>query len=117
MTATPPIELARRLARLSAALAAAAAAGDLDDVERLLAARAAALAERAAATPPGPAEAAELAGLGRAIEDADRRTRASLEAVVANLRGELARLGLGARAARAYLAADPVAPGWIDRRD
>lgn len=118
MTSTSRLETARQLARLSVALADAVAVGDLDAAERLLAERGRLLAQaRAPLSGPAAAEGRALGGLRDAVQEADRQARVALEAIAAELRAALAGLAAGAHAARAYLAPEPVAPGWVDRRD
>lgn len=114
----PLVEVALDLARLSDALAETLEAGDFDAAERLVAERGRVLTTaRDIPTPSLPADLALLADARNAILSADRRSAVALESGITGLHGELAELATGARAVRAYLAPDPIAPGWVDRND
>jgi hypothetical protein len=84
------------LAALADREQAAARAGRLDEVEALAAERAALVAALPARAPAGARDALEAA---LAAQEA---TRAALAEALAGVRGELAALGRGRRAARAY---------------
>lgn len=102
------------LVRVSEALADALERDDLDAAERLLAARQtlldglgrvardAAPALRASATP---------------LAAAHQRSHAALLTRVGRLRDELGELATGVTALRAYAPVEPLAPGFLDRRD
>jgi hypothetical protein len=109
---------ARVLAHLSQALADALETGDLDAAERLLAERALAL-EHVPITPlpGGPLDAEALAEARAVLEAADRRSQALLTHALDATHAELGELSHGARAMRAYLPAEPLAPGFVDRHD
>jgi hypothetical protein len=114
----PLVDIALELARASDALAGALEAGDLDTAEGLVAERDRLLAM--AAGLPGPGDDGDrgaLTAARAAIAQADRRSERAVRAALEGLQAEMAALARGARAVHAYLGTDPMAPGWIDRRD
>lgn len=102
------------LMRLTEALADALESGDLDAAQGLLATR-----EEVLQTAPGtaPADSRTLAEAAAAVAEATRRGEAALLRAIAEARAELASLGRGAEALRAYFPAEPPAPGWVDRHE
>jgi hypothetical protein len=106
---TPSI--AKQLARVSEALAAALEGDDLEAAERLATDRDRLLQALTSAAP------APMMPALRAALDADRRSQSALLRRVAAVRAELAELSAGTSAVRAYAPAEPLAPGFVDRRD
>ena len=118
MTPASLLDAARELARMSRELTGALEAGDLDGAERLVTERGRLLQSvLAASTAVTPADSATLASARAAVLDADGRSVAALGRVLDEARSGLATLGEGARAVRAYLPSEPLAAGWVDRRD
>ena len=106
------------LVALGDALVRALQAGDLDAAERLAEDRQRALDRCQRQTlavraddPPATQEAA------RTIVSGDLRGRDILGAILDATRAELAGLAAGASAVRAYGPLEPLAPGFVDRRD
>jgi len=111
-------EAARELARLSRAIAFALEAGDLDAAERAVDERGRLLDLVADRRLPVTGDTAAAMSEARAvIADADARSGAALERAAAEARAALGALGDGARALRAYLPAEPLSAGYVDRHD
>ena len=102
---------AQELARVSEALASALEAGDLGAADRFIEERERLLDTLAAGAP------APLVPALRAALEADRRGQAALLRTVAAVRAELAEIAAGTSAMRAYAPSEPLAPGFVDRRD
>jgi hypothetical protein len=109
-------DMARELARLSRAIASALDDADLDGAEALVAERGR-LLERAASGLAPVADPPAVVSARAAIVEADRRSEAAVRAAIDRAHAELAALARGARALDAYGAGEPLAPGWVDRRD
>lgn len=114
----PLVDIALELARVSDALAAALEAGDLDRAEALVVERGR-LLDAARDTPPPtlPADVARLTELSTAMLTAGDRAATALTSGIDDLHSQLGDLATGARAMRAYLTPDPLAPGYVDRHD
>jgi hypothetical protein len=112
------VATARLLAHLSQALADALESGDLEAAERFLAERALALEQvPITSLPSGPPDAEALAEARATVEAAERRSHSLLTRALEATHAELGDLAHGARAMRAYLPAEPLAPGFVDRHD
>ena len=104
----------RELIRVSEALADAIERDALDEAERLLAARQT-LLDGLAQSPHAAAPA--LRAGAATIAAAHHRSHTVLLARVGRLRDELGTLATGVTAMRAYAPVEPLAPGFLDRRD
>jgi hypothetical protein len=111
-------DAAREIARLSHALADALEGGDLDAAERVVAERGRLLdAVTHHRLPADAPDGAAVAEAHAAVLAADRRSARALARAVDGARGSLGTLAAGARAMRAYLPVEPLAPGYVDRHD
>jgi hypothetical protein len=114
----PLVDLAEELVRLSESLAEALEAGDLDAAEMLVIERGR-LLEIAGDMPVDsePIAAAHVADIRHAMIALHCRCTAALNSGIGSVHAGLGNLATGARAMRAYLGRDPLAPGFVDRRD
>ena len=112
------VDAALDLARLSLALADALETGDVETAERLVVERTRVLdGALAVANPADPRDVTALAEARVTVVAADRRSQVALRQSVEATHAELGALAHGARAMRAYLPAEPLAPGYVDRHD
>lgn len=111
-------QAAADLTRLSLALAEALEAGDLEAAERVVAERAEILdAVTAGSGPAGHTDVTAQVEAQATVLAADRRSQVALQRSLEASHAELGALAHGAYAMRAYLPAEPLAPGYVDRHD